>query len=773
MVINLTAPVESLSASTPASATILLVEDDPTITHLLSFALRQTGYDVLTAGNGREALEIIAHTTPDLVVSDIGMPEMDGLELLARLRADPATVSLTVILLTSWNEPGDIVKGLDLGADDYLAKPIDLDVLRARVRARLNRPPVPENQLERERRTGLFKLPAFLEEVERELARTRSRKSGGCVACITLDGYDRLAHRLGNIHDPVGKQIAEIMLHEGSPLEVVGRVSGGQFVLLMPELSVENVRLRLKQLALRIMEYTFVARQEHVRFTPVIGFAPLQPDVSAQAVYEQATAAAQHAARQLDLEPVLYQRTMQAAPRSSLKTLTGELQRVTRWTGWRNAVRPFAQLSVMMVISLLLPFIVYVLLGPRAEEVTHVVYLAVIVALLGTAGLIWYEGLLALRHDPLPEPRKPYPPASAIIPAYLPNEAATIMSTIEAFLRLDYPGPLQIILAYNTPRPMPIERDLQAIAERDARFTALRVTHSTSKAQNVNAALEYVTGEFVGIFDADHQPDPDSFRRAWSWLSNGCDVVQGHCLIRNGDSSAVARIIAVEFEAIYAVSHPGRARLHDFGVFGGSNGFWNTALLRATRMHGFMLTEDIDSSMRIVEQGYKIKSDPLLISRELAPTTWSALWNQRMRWAQGWFQVSLKHTPSALFRSRLNWRQKLGILHLLVWREIYPWISIQILPIIAYWAWAKGGLHRIDWFVPIFVVTTLVTLGTGPGQLIFIALRGDRSITQHKGWLWQYLLLSFFYAEYKNLIGRMAQIKEISGERKWKTTPRN
>ena len=79
---------------------------------------------------------------------------------------------------------------------------------------------------------------------------------------------------------------------------------------------------------------------------------------------------------------------------------------------------------------------------------------------------------------------------------------------------------------------------------------------------------------------ADHQPQPDSFTRAWRWLSNGYDVVQGHCLVRNGAESWVARLIAVEFEAIYAVAHPGRARLHDFGVFGGSNGYWQADLLR-------------------------------------------------------------------------------------------------------------------------------------------------------------------------------------------------
>ena len=398
----------------------------------------------------------------------------------------------------------------------------------------------------------------------------------------------------------------------------------------------------------------------------------------------------------------------------------------------------------------------------------------VVIALLATALLIWTESLMALRRiDPPPLVDPLYPPASAIIAAYLPNEAATIESTIESFLRMDYPGRLQIILAYNTPRDMPIERLFKAIAERDTRFLPLRVKGSTSKAQNVNAALGHVDGKFVGVFDADHHPDTGSFQRAWGWLASGYDIVQGHCLIRNGDASWVARTIAVEFESIYALAHPGRSRLHGFGIFGGSNGFWKTDLLRQTRMHGFMLTEDIDSSFRVIEQGYKIASDPYLISRELAPTRLKALWNQRMRWAQGWFQVALKRTVPLLRSPKLTLRQKAGVFHLLVWREIYPWISTQVIPIILYWAWRAGGFHHINWFVPIFIVTSIVTLGTGPGQVLLIYRQADAAIKSRKGWFSAYLLLSIvFYTEFKNVVGRVAQLKEIMGERVWNATPR-
>jgi cellulose synthase/poly-beta-1,6-N-acetylglucosamine synthase-like glycosyltransferase len=391
-----------------------------------------------------------------------------------------------------------------------------------------------------------------------------------------------------------------------------------------------------------------------------------------------------------------------------------------------------------------------------------------------TAFFIWLEGWAALRRiDPPVQPGSPYPPATAIISAYLPNEAATLLETLQAFLRIEYPAPLQIILAYNSPRAMPIEAELHELAARDKRFLPLRVEGSTSKPQNVNAALGKVKGEFVGLFDADHLPEADAFTRAWRWLSNGADVVQGHCVVRNGEASWVARMVAVEFEAIYAVSHPGRARLHDFAVFGGSNGYWRTEVLRQTRFYSAMLTEDIDSSIRIASYGRKIVCDPGIITRELAPVTLRHLWDQRVRWAQGWYQVSMRRLWESLRSPKFSGRQKAGIFWLLGWREAYPWIADQMFPLVAFWALKFGGLDKLDWLIPIFVMTTLFTLSVGPGQTLFAYRLGDGEIRRRKGWFWSYLILSsLFYTEFKNIAARIAQLNEWMRVRSWKVTPR-
>jgi cellulose synthase/poly-beta-1,6-N-acetylglucosamine synthase-like glycosyltransferase len=190
-------------------------------------------------------------------------------------------------------------------------------------------------------------------------------------------------------------------------------------------------------------------------------------------------------------------------------------------------------------------------------------------------------------------------------------------------------------------------------------------------------------------------------------------------------------------------------------------------------MHGFMLTEDIDSSLRAVVRGRRIVSDPYLVSRELAPETMQALTKQRLRWAQGWLQISMKWVMPALRSPHLSVGQKIGMLHLLAWREVYPWVSLQIIPLILYWAVEAGSLWRIDWLVPLFVVTSLFTLSTGPGQIWFTWKLADPQLKKHPSWFWFYVLTStLFYAGLKNAWGRIAHLKEARGETAWIVTPR-
>jgi len=441
----------------------------------------------------------------------------------------------------------------------------------------------------------------------------------------------------------------------------------------------------------------------------------------------------------------------------------------------RKPAKAFIPLLTVLSIALtfVLPLVIMMTTYLAGVDISGFVYLGLVAVLLLMSATQLAEGFSALRKNPLPPlSATPAPPATAIVAAYLPNEAATILETLRSVLSQKYDGGLQVILAYNSPVSLPVEDELRALAAQEPRLELLRVAYSRSKADNVNAALAIVTGEFVGIFDADHHPMVGSFERAWRWFADGADVVQGHCVVRNGDESGIARLVAVEFEQIYAVSHPGRQRLHHFGIFGGSNGYWRTQLLRETRLRSQFLTEDIDSSIRAVRMGARIVNDPGLISRELAPVNFRALWKQRMRWAQGWFEVSLRHGHSAISPSGLSLRQRYGLWMLLGWRELFPWIASLMWPTLAFFIWRDNGIDLAN-APQVFWLTTAFTLTTGPILIAFAYKLGAPEIREHTSWWWQYVFVSVIaYSELKNIIVRVAQIRHILRQDEWVVTPR-
>ena len=127
------------SAPTEGRPVILAADDDEDILQLIVFRLERSGYTVLQAHDGEEALALALENRPDLAVLDVQMPKMDGFELTRRLRAEPATSRMPIILLTARVQDADVQEGFDAGADDYLRKPFSPQELRARVQAILGR----------------------------------------------------------------------------------------------------------------------------------------------------------------------------------------------------------------------------------------------------------------------------------------------------------------------------------------------------------------------------------------------------------------------------------------------------------------------------------------------------------------------------------------------------------------------------------------------------------------------------------------------------------
>ncbi|MDH3755288.1 MAG: glycosyltransferase [Acidimicrobiia bacterium] len=737
---------------------MLLIDALPERSKALAWHLESRSIGVQRTNDGWIGLELIAESVPDLIVVGLELDRPDGVQLLEHLmaRRDLSTVPIVAI----GGVPGAVepsrfgVRVLPEGARMADAAAI---VLKELEEARWNGPDA-----------RMLDVQGFAHEIAREHARRSRGGSKGFVVSLTLFELPAVRLRLGHIAESkLLHAVAELLTHVVSPMDVIGITREDRIGILVRDTSENAIERKLRSLGRAISEAVHEINGERILFTPAIGYVALDHGGTPEEAARRAETARVHGAKHLDLRATRWDKSMEP---DAIAKATPTKDKLSLLDRFRKRMRTPMQILLTFVIGLVVPFFAYWGSDSLGYDLADAMYLFVVVSLLITGMLILYEGHLAVRQAEPPEVAEAdFPRASAVIAAYLPNEAATVLETIEAFLEIDYPNDLEIILAYNTPDPLPVEARLRELADRYPNFNPVEVRGSSSKAQNVNAVLSMATGAFTGVFDADHMPRPDAFRRAWRWLANGYDVVQGHCLTRNGDSTWLAGMIAVEFEGIYAVAHPGRARMHHFGIFGGSNGYWKTETLHEIRMRGSMLTEDIDSALRVIKKGRKIRSDRDLVSRELATTTLKQVWNQRLRWAQGWFQVSMEHARGMMSKE-LSARQRFGMFHLLLWRELYPWLSMQMIPIVAYSLW-RG---EFDPFIPVWMATTIITFSVGPIQTLYAYRLADPAIKQHKRWFIGYLFFStFFYTEFKNLINRVSQVKEFMGEKDWRVTPRS
>jgi PleD family two-component response regulator len=157
------ATAESTSPSKPAETSrpprVLIADDNPQGVELLEAYLSETDYEVQTAADGEETLRKVAQWQPDLILLDIMMPKISGFEVCKRLRANPATASIAVLMVTALDQPSDIDRAVEAGTTDFLTKPINKTELLLRVRSAL------KSRLYKEQ---LDQALAYIEGVERD-----------------------------------------------------------------------------------------------------------------------------------------------------------------------------------------------------------------------------------------------------------------------------------------------------------------------------------------------------------------------------------------------------------------------------------------------------------------------------------------------------------------------------------------------------------------------------------------------------------------------------
>jgi diguanylate cyclase (GGDEF)-like protein len=219
--------------------TVLVIEDHPDQRDLLAIVLQREGYRVITAANGLEALEKLETEKVQIALSDIMMPKMDGFELIKQMRGNPRLKSIYLILITARIQEGDRVRGLDLGADDYITKPFSFSELLARIRVGsrvVQYQQHLEYQTQVDSLTGLFNRRAFENKINEEFERSKRYHNPLSVLLLDIDNFktinDTYGHHGG---DAALVRISETFREKTRQSDFPSRYGGEEFVLILPE----------------------------------------------------------------------------------------------------------------------------------------------------------------------------------------------------------------------------------------------------------------------------------------------------------------------------------------------------------------------------------------------------------------------------------------------------------------------------------------------------------------------------------------------------------
>ncbi|MDP1547458.1 MAG: response regulator [Anaerolineales bacterium] len=239
---------------TDTKSKILIIEDDPDVAEMLTAYFRTQEYEVFTVNWGEDGVRSAQQVSPDLVILDIRLPDIDGYEVATRLRGDRRTADIPIIFLTEKRDRADRLHGLEIGADDYITKPFDVQELRLRVR----------NALKRISQGSLTNPVTGLPEgalVDEKLSDVLGRE-GSALLFISLENMDSFREAYGfvasdDVLRAISLMIVNTMREFSRPEDFLGHLSGTDFVLVVPPANLaalgEKLRARLDQ----AMEYFY------------------------------------------------------------------------------------------------------------------------------------------------------------------------------------------------------------------------------------------------------------------------------------------------------------------------------------------------------------------------------------------------------------------------------------------------------------------------------------------------------------------------------------
>jgi CheY-like chemotaxis protein len=249
-------------------ARLLIVEDDVDISNMLKIYFSSQGYEVETALRGGDALEKTRQSMPHLIVLDIMLPDINGYEVCRQLRTTTRTSHIPVIFLTQKDERSDRLQGLELGADDYITKPFDIDELKLRVQNAIARS---ERESLTDPQTG---LPAG-RMIEDQLRHAIRQPQGWAFLDVRINYFEAFKNvygfiAAGDVLRFAAMLTGEVVDQDGTPNDFLGHAGSDNFVILTVEDRAEAIKQRLKERFKEevVTHYNFMDRQQGYILAP-------------------------------------------------------------------------------------------------------------------------------------------------------------------------------------------------------------------------------------------------------------------------------------------------------------------------------------------------------------------------------------------------------------------------------------------------------------------------------------------------------------------------
>ena len=224
--------------------TILAVDNAKFILSILEADLNASGYKTVTANNGKSALAIVDSQDIDLILLDIDMPDMNGLEVLQQLKSQAHSMHIPTIMLSASDNEESIVAALNLGAQDYLSKPYITEVFQARIKNALRL--IEQNQLlaklaATDPLTGLNNRKQFSEQAAHIILKNKRDNSHMIIAVLDIDNFKQLNDKYGHeVADNVLIQFTELMQESFREYDILGRLGGEKFAVCMPDTNMQQ-----------------------------------------------------------------------------------------------------------------------------------------------------------------------------------------------------------------------------------------------------------------------------------------------------------------------------------------------------------------------------------------------------------------------------------------------------------------------------------------------------------------------------------------------------